>query len=86
MSKKIIRYYPFTPQEIEIYKKETSPQESAKTDVINASLINLRRKYLFITSKNEELKRKTEHFARVAKTKKIEEIARIIRYFLNQEN
>ena len=84
MSKKIIKYYPYSAKEIEIYKKETSPQESYKTELINNSLINLRRKYLFLTSKNDDLKRKTQHFAKVAKSKRLEEIVRVIRYYLEQ--
>ena len=84
MSKKIIKYYPYSAKEIEIYKKETSPQESYKTELINNSLINLRRKYLFLTSKNDDLKRKTQHFAKVANSKRLEEIVRVIRYYLEQ--
>jgi hypothetical protein len=81
--KKTVRYYPYTPQEIEVFKKETDKTPYNKEDMTNAVLISIRRNYLNNTQNDLKLISKVKQFNQVVKDKRVEELAKLIRYFLN---
>lgn len=82
MSKKIIKYSPFTSQEIDLYKKETSSDFKSKTDMTNIALIQIRKNYLDNFIDNKKLNAAITHFNKVVKGKEIDTLVRLIRTYL----
>lgn len=81
--KKTVRYYPYTPQEIEVFKKETDHTSERREDLTNAVLISIRKNYLNKTKTDSKFISTVKHFNRVVKDKKVEELVKLVRYFLN---
>ena len=81
--KKTVRYYPYTPQEIEVFKKETDHTVERREDLTNAVLISIRRNYLNKTKYDSKFISIVKNFNRVVKDKKTEELVKLVRYFLN---
>lgn len=82
MSKRIIKYSPFTPKEMDLYKKETGSDFKKKTDLTNIALIQIRKNYLDNFVENKKLTAAISHFNRVVKGKDIETLVKIIRSYL----
>lgn len=84
MSKKKTTYYPFTYQEIERYRHETSADHLRHEELTNKALIALRRTFLSEMQNNTKLKSTVNHFSKVTKSKSIEELAKLIRIILSK--
>lgn len=82
MSKKIIKYSPFTSKEIDLYKKETSSDFKKKTDMTNIALIQIRKNYLDNFGENKKLTATITHFNKVVRGKEVDTLVRLIRTYL----
>lgn len=81
---KTVKYYDYTPHEIELYKKDKALRESRREQDTNSALIALRRKNLMFTRADEKLKRKIEHFNKVARSKPLPTIMKVVNYWLSE--
>lgn len=84
MSKRIIKYSPFTQNEIDLYKKETQSDYNKKTDLTNIALIQIRKNYLDNFVAHKKLNATISHFNKVVKGKEIDELVKLIRTYLKQ--
>jgi len=84
MSKRIIKYSPFTSKEIDLYKKETSSEYKTKTDMTNIALIQIRKNYLDNFIENKKLTATIAHFNKMIKGKDVDVLVRLIRTYLNK--
>lgn len=76
-------YRKFTPQEIQVLREKRLEKEANRQDVENKSLIELRRKYLITTHEEVHLKFKLQKFNDYIKRKKVEELTKIIKYWIS---
>ena len=82
MSKRIIKYSPFTQKEIDLYKKETQSDYKKKTDLTNVALIQIRKNYLDKFTYDKKLTTTISHFNKVVKGQEIDTLVRLIRTYL----
>lgn len=84
LNKKIIKYSPYTPKEIDIYKKETSNSYNNTSNSTNFALSMIRKKFFLDNSFNKSLNSKINHFNKVIQSKDIADIISTIKVILNQ--
>ena len=82
MSKRIIKYSPYTQKEIDLYKKETSSDYKKKTDMTNIALIHIRKNYLDHFTTNKRLTDTITHFNKVLKDKDTDVLVKLIKSYL----
>lgn len=82
MAKRKVTYYPYTKQEIERFKQETSPDADKQVELTNSVLIALRRNYLNTVQANARLRSTVSHFAKVTKSKPINELVKLLKHYL----
>lgn len=82
MAKKIT-YKPYSKSEIELYKKQKKQLEDNRDQITNNSLIALRKKHLNTIKPEESLERKIRHFNKYIKSKKIDDIVKVVNYLLS---
>ncbi len=85
MTKKIVKYQPYTQKEIEIFRKETSIEENFREAKVNNALITLRRRFLETSKNNPKMVSTTSHFTKVIRSRDIEIIVKLIRTYLKND-
>lgn len=85
MKKREIRYSPFTPKEIDIYKRETSPLTQRKADMTNIALIKIRKNFLDNFNRSANLTGKIGNYNKVIRTKDVTYLVKLIRSYLNEK-
>lgn len=80
---KTTRYYPLNPKELQLYKRSKAIEETSRTDKTNDTLIALRRRNLNVINSNPPLKQKIERFNSYIKSRKQEEILKVINFLMS---
>ncbi len=80
---KSVKYYQYTPKEIELYKKEKALRESKRVEGTNRALIALRKQNLMFTRADDKLRRKIEHFNKVIKSKPLPVVLKVVNYWMS---
>lgn len=86
MKKKEVKYSPFTPKDIDIYKKEVTSVPKDKTNLTNLALIQIRKNYLNNYEQNKKLVNNINHFNKVLKSKDLNLIVKLIKNYLKEDN
>jgi hypothetical protein len=76
------KYYPLTPREIEIYKRETGKESFSHAEMVNIALIALRKRYLDQRHEIKKIEKKIVEFNKMMRGTDPKKAARLIHFFM----